>query len=189
MRRRLPRAEIARRYENGECVADIGQALSIRRGGVRRVLDAMGYQLPRLKRIDVAEAVRLYRSGLSLKAVAKELGCSHPGIWCALKRSGTATRAVGGPRKHERHAEIERRLMGNELIKTIAADMGVSHQAIHYIARLLGIAHPMRVPADLDDEAVEVFFDGYYAPNRLTVTAALALAYEDMEERGVRRAA
>lgn len=44
----------------------------------------------------VAEATRLYRSGLSLVAVGNALGVNHSTVWLTLKRAGVSLRDCQG---------------------------------------------------------------------------------------------
>jgi hypothetical protein len=73
-------------------------------------------------------------------------------------------------------------------ISEIARAYGVKPPAVHQALRRRDVITPKRMPGDLDDEAIEVLLDAYTMPWEYTVAGALALAYEDMAERGVRRA-
>ena len=51
-----------------------------------------------------AQVLALYEQGLSLRAVARELGCTHQAVHDLLKRMGVSRRPPGGNQgSHSRH--------------------------------------------------------------------------------------
>lgn len=80
------------------------------------------------KRINIEEAVRLYREGLSVRAVAAAIGCSPGGLLLALHRCGYAS--MIRPRGHAAPpfdvAEAAGLYRAGRITKDLAAKYGVS---------------------------------------------------------------
>jgi hypothetical protein len=138
-------------------------------------------------KFDWDKAARDYRAGWTVEEVAEIHGVTHGSVWWALKRLGVPTRKTGS----RRHPRVDDYVFFWECgcsLREIARAYRVTPAAVQLALRRREAVAPQRIPADLDDEAVEVFVDAYALPWQHTVAGALALAYEDMAERGVRRA-
>jgi hypothetical protein len=136
---------------------------------------------------DWHKAARDYKAGWSLDDTAELHGVTRHAVMWALRQLGVPTRKVG-PVRSQRADEYVWFWENGFSIKPIADAYNVSIAAVHQALRRRGAIGPKRIPSDLDEEALNVFLDAYPITWEHTVAGALALAYEDMAERGVRRA-
>lgn len=98
LRRRLtPQAieEIVTRYTAGEKTPVLSQAFDISESGLRDLLRAEGIVLRghAITEEDAEQAVQLYGSGLTMTAVAAQLGYAHGTIRTALLKRGVVLRS------------------------------------------------------------------------------------------------
>ncbi len=131
------------------------------RVGIRRVQDvlrAQGVELARRDKIDVFLAADLYRTGLSLEAVAAQLGVTRSGLSLAFQRHGVQTRTISeGIRLSERcRVAAEKRAEAERQAAMIAAREG--RPAPNPIVRreVSNLRIPQWVPRDLRTEYSEM---------------------------------
>ena len=131
------------------------------RVGIRRVQDvlrAQGVELARRDKIDVFLAADLYRTGLSLEAVAAQLGVPRSGLSLAFQRHGVQTRTISeGIRLSERcRVAAEKRAEAERQAAMIAAREG--RPAPNPIVRreVSNLRIPQWVPRDLRTEYSEM---------------------------------
>ena len=99
--RRLTDAErthLVERYQAGATVYDLAREFSIARATAAKHLKAAGIVMRcgPLTNDEIAQAIDLYVTGLSLVAVGKELGRDHAAIWRALRAAGIERRDTSG---------------------------------------------------------------------------------------------
>ena len=72
-------AEIVEHYQAGECSTSIATTFNISKGSVIKLLREAGVQIRNQGLTDeqIAEAVRLYESGLSLAKIGAKVGVDH----------------------------------------------------------------------------------------------------------------
>lgn len=92
------RAAIVKRYQDGATAEAVGQQYEISKASVLRILDEAGVKrrLQRMDEAEVAEAMRLYTTGLSLAHVGERLGRDASTVHKALKRAGFTMRDSHG---------------------------------------------------------------------------------------------
>lgn len=93
--------------------------------------------MPHPKKINVEEAVRLYKEGGGLQTIAKLYGCGHSSVGRAI-RSLVEMRPKQG-RKFD-PAAAERLYLSGRSLPQIAAALNVSHAAVHAALRRRGVA-------------------------------------------------
>lgn len=94
------------------------------------------------RRIDHAEAARLYMLGVGTPEIAKRLGFTSQAVNRALRRYGVTIRPGGVARRLRLgidELDVARRLRSGEYPETIARLLGVSANPIRRIQRLHGI--------------------------------------------------
>ncbi len=136
-------------------------------GGVRKVAKRLRIGTQRVMmvlraqtraKIDVARAAALYRSGLSLEAVAAQLGVTRSGLSLAFQRHGVQTRTISeGIRLSERcRVAAEKRAEAERQAAMIAAREG--RPAPNPIVRreVSNLRIPQWVPRDLRTEYSEM---------------------------------
>lgn len=136
-------AEACRRYEHGESVAAIADAMSVgigtvdgalKRGGVEMRLPAAG---ERTAPETEAEVCRRYLKGETPKKISQETGVPRATISFVLKRNGI------DPRHKirytpEQEAVALRRYLAGERVYEIASDLGISPAGIYPILKRRG---------------------------------------------------
>ena len=92
------RAHLVVRYHAGATVYDLAREFSIARGTASTHLKAAGVTLRcgPLSAEEIARAIDLYVTGLSLAAVGKEISRDPAAIWRALKAAGIERRDTHG---------------------------------------------------------------------------------------------
>lgn len=88
-------------YQEGATVSELADRYDVDRVTASRILHrhsvTMRFRSPSPAEVD--EAVRLYRSGLSLVGVGERLGFSNTTVWSALRAAGVEMRPRrGGPK-------------------------------------------------------------------------------------------
>lgn len=85
-------------YRAGATLKELGQRYSVHRTTVSQLLEQSGVdrRYASLRPHQVAEAVQLYQTGMSLVAVGKALGANQSTVWWALKRVGAPLRDCHG---------------------------------------------------------------------------------------------
>lgn len=101
LRRRLsPQAieALVARYKAGEVVPALSQEFGISASGLRELLRTEGVPLRghKITTADADKAIRLYRSGLTINQVAKQVGYSWGTINSVLVNNGVALRTMPG---------------------------------------------------------------------------------------------
>lgn len=92
-------------YEAGASLISIATARRLGKQTVSRLLSESGVRIRRqgLDEAQVAQAVRAYLSGKTIREVADELGVGHSMVWRALKGAGVElrpnARRIGRPVK------------------------------------------------------------------------------------------
>lgn len=92
-------------YEAGASLISIATARRLGKQTVSRLLSESGVRIRRqgLDEEQVAQAVRAYLSGKTIREVADELGVGHSMVWRALKGAGVElrpnARRIGRPVK------------------------------------------------------------------------------------------
>lgn len=148
----LPVDEIAARYRAGEPVSWIAESLGVSHPTIVDRLRDGGHYMKRRKRLPSAtaaqrvatDAVDLYVSGLSGKAVAKQLGVSR----ATVRKIITAAGVVKHPTPEEKCAadlrngpylEIAVRYKAGESLYTLAREYGVSRSTLQRRMAALGV--------------------------------------------------
>jgi IS30 family transposase len=92
------RTRLAERYEAGATIRELALEFGIARGTASRHLKLAGAEVRgrSMNPDEVAEAARLYATGLSTTAVGDQLGRHHSAIWKALRRAGIELRDTQG---------------------------------------------------------------------------------------------
>ncbi len=103
---RLSAAEVAQivaEYEAGAHTTELMKTYQIGKGPIIRLLHENGATMRRqgLTDEELAQARRLYESGLSLMSVGKRMGRHHSTVHLALRRSGVEMRARDGVKRPE----------------------------------------------------------------------------------------
>jgi hypothetical protein len=82
-------------YQAGTTTTELMRTYRIGKGTVLRILEQAGVSMRRqgLPADRLGEAIRLYESGLSLKAVGQRLGCSSDAVRRSLLAAGITMRA------------------------------------------------------------------------------------------------
>ena len=106
-RRKRVDVELLRRLyvDQGLPVADIAERLGLE-SQVRSPVSHAG--LRRARPDHSAKVVRLYRRGMSIRAIAGKLGIHHRSVWRILDEAGVARRPVGGRGRRLRKADLQR---------------------------------------------------------------------------------
>lgn len=112
--KQLPVDEIVSRYLAGEDTCKLAASYGVNRETIRSRLLLRGVLRPRKKVFDMAEATRLYASGLTLAQVAEKLSVTEWAVNSQLKAAGVSLRDYYHPARREQ----SRRLMA-ERVKTL----------------------------------------------------------------------
>ncbi|MGE4164080.1 MAG: HNH endonuclease [Vicinamibacterales bacterium] len=151
--------EAIRLYRSGLGVKAVARRFWVRDDVISALLRDRGEPLhpggrahPRFKSIAQCEEVaELYRSGLSLSALAERLDCSTPTITKALKRAGVDTRSTRPvfwtPERLARLAELHAQGLSQS---AIGKELGVSQTVVGGRLRAEGIIPPSTRPTGPD---------------------------------------
>lgn len=150
-------AEIIARYATGEVgISSIASEFGIGRETVRRILVDAGVEIRKpgatiarsnwktaLTDEQHTEAADLYRSGETTEQIAKRYNVSPSTVNNALRRSGITLRPSGGRKGYGRVAslgpDLAARYVTGESIKSIAASIGASPNAVRMVVRDQGV--------------------------------------------------
>jgi lambda repressor-like predicted transcriptional regulator len=93
-------------YQGGATVYRLAQKLGVHRRSLSHPLRAGGVDLraDRINAVEDKEAIRLYTTGMSLKALSQQLGYSADTISGALARAGIGRRSCSASRSTPRQA-------------------------------------------------------------------------------------
>lgn len=139
----LPVAAIVAAYVAGQSLDDIRLALrpkfpKVSNHMLATYIRSRGVELRpngRVRKLPIAEVVRMSRAGVVDRIIGQRFGCSPSGV-------AKIVRAVLGPRPHGGHrhskfdhAEMWRMLRAGETVRDIAAKFNVTKQAIRWHMR------------------------------------------------------
>lgn len=110
-------------------------------------LKSSGKRKPRTT-VDVDEAVRLYREGLTQPEIAGRLGCDSSAISRALRRAGEPTRIGHPPCAPIDNAEAIRLYRSGLGVAEVARRLGVSTVRMNKLLRQLGVVRRPGRPRD-----------------------------------------
>ena len=159
MARPISQQAVIEAYRDLGGVRKVAKRLRIGTQRVMMVLRAHGIELPTRAKIDVARAAALYRSGLSLEAVAAQLGVTRSGLSLAFQRHGVQTRTISeGIRLSERcRVAAEKRAEADRQAAMIAAREGrAAPKPIVRRREVSNLRIPQWVPRDLRTEYSEL---------------------------------
>ncbi len=96
-------AQLVAEYEAGTLSTQLMRDFGLSKGAVLKLLHEAGASMRRqsLSEQELAEARRLYESGLSLAAVSERIGRHHTTVHLALRRAGVKMRPAHGGRRRQ----------------------------------------------------------------------------------------
>ena len=158
MARPISQQAVIEAYRDLGGVRKVAKRLRIGTQRVMMVLRAHGIELPTRAKFDVARAAALYRSGLSLEAVAAQLGVTRSGLSLAFQRHGVQTRTISeGIRLSERcRVAAEKRAEAERQAAMIAAREGRPAPKPIVRREVSNLRIPQWVPRDLRTEYSEM---------------------------------
>jgi transposase-like protein len=130
------KAEVCRRYLNGEASTAIARSIGVGTPTVCKWLGRAGIPRRQQKGIDETfhgKVLKRYLNGESSTSIAKSYGVHQSTVLLLLEKQGVSrrdARACHGGLPLERHAEIAQRYLAGENIVQLSKAYGVSHHAI-----------------------------------------------------------